>query len=184
MSSETDPQVHATAVVEKGASLGSGSRVWHHCHIRTGARIGRDCILGKNVFIDADVSIGNGVKIQNNVSVYKGVDVGDEVFIGPSVVFTNDRYPRASASEWEIVTTSVENGASIGANATIVAGVTIAASAMVAAGAVVTRSTEENELVAGNPARRIGWICDCTKTINRTSGTRGKTLCDSCNVQV
>lgn len=176
--------VHPTAIVEEGAEIGRGSRVWHHAHVRAGARLGSECTVGKNVFIDAGVEIGDRVKIQNNVSIYRGVELEDEVFVGPSAVFTNDMYPRATSPDWKIVPTHVRRGASIGANATILAGADIGSWALVAAGAVVTRAVEANEIVAGNPARRVGWICECTKTVNRTPEDRGDTKCDSCNARV
>ena len=117
--------IHPSANVEDGAEIGDGTRVWHQWHIRSGAVIGEGCNLGKNVFVDAGVRIGNGVKIQNNVSVYQGVTIEDLVFVGPSVVFTNDRYPRAFSTDWEIVPTLVRRGASIGANATLVCGIEV-----------------------------------------------------------
>ena len=117
--------VHPTAHDEDGVELGEGTRVWHQGHIRTGAVVGSGCNLGKNVFVDAGVQIGNGVKIQNNVSVYHGVTIEDDVFVGPCAVFTNDRYPRAFSSDWEVVETRIRHGASIGANATLVCGIEV-----------------------------------------------------------
>jgi UDP-2-acetamido-3-amino-2,3-dideoxy-glucuronate N-acetyltransferase len=158
---EPKPFVHPTAIVEEDVDLGARTRVWHHAHIRAGATLGTDCVVGKNVFLDAGVVVGNGVKIQNNVSVYTGVTLDDGVFVGPSVVFTNDLYPRADNADWHIVPTRVLEGASLGANATILCGVTIGRWAMVAAGALVIRDVLPNELVGGNPARRLGWVCRC-----------------------
>lgn len=172
--------LHPTAICEDDVTLGEGTRVWHHAHIRTGARIGADCNLGKNVFVDEGVQIGSGVKIQNNVSVFRGVRIEDEVFVGPSAVFTNDRVPRASGSEWALVPTVVRRGASIGANATIVCGCDVGEHAMVAAGAVVTRPVEANEVVAGNPARRLGWVCPCGRQLVRETGPRPELACESC----
>lgn len=154
---------HPTALVEEGASVGPGTAVWHHAHVRRGASVGEGCTLGKNVYIDEGAVVGDRVKIQNNVSVYAGVHLEDDVFVGPGAVFTNDRVPRATG-DWEISSTVVHRGASIGANATVVAGVEIGASAMVGAGAVVVRSVRPHEVVAGNPARTIGWICRCGAT--------------------
>lgn len=131
--------------------------------------MGRDCTIGANVFIDAGVAVGHGVKIQNNVSVYAGVEIDDDVLVGPSAVFTNDRYPRATG-DWKLIATHVHRGASIGGNATLVCGVQIGEYAMVAAGAVVTHDVEPYELVAGNPARRLGWICRCGGVIAHTAG--------------
>ena len=166
---DAGPLVHPTAVVEDGAVLGEGTRVWHQAHVRSGARVGAHCVLGKNVFVDAAAVVGDRCKIQNNVSVYSGVELADEVFVGPSAVFTNDRLPRAVNPDWEIVATRVERGASVGANATVVCGVTIGAAAMVAAGAVVTRSVAPHQLVAGNPARPAGWVCRCGRIVSRDS---------------
>lgn len=151
-------RAHESAIVEDGAEIGPGTSIWHHCHVRSGSRIGQDCSLGKNVYVDSGVEIGNRVRIQNNVSVYHGVTVRDDVFLGPSCVFTNDLLPRSTGS-WEVTATVVSNGASIGANATIVCGNDIGAHAMVGAGAVVTRPVEAHQLVVGNPARHQGWVC-------------------------
>ncbi|MCA1845151.1 MAG: N-acetyltransferase [Actinobacteria bacterium] len=157
----SDTFVHPTAAVEDGVSIGRGTRVWHHAHIREGASIGEGCILGQNVYVDAGVAIGRRVKLQNNVSVHAGVQLADEVFVGPGAVFTNDRVPRATSPDWAMTPTVVRRGASIGANATLVAGVEVGEWAMVGAGSVVTRSVAAHELVAGNPARRLGWVCRC-----------------------
>ncbi|MGA7269495.1 MAG: acyltransferase [Acidimicrobiia bacterium] len=152
--------IHPTAIVEPGAEIGPGTRVWHHAHVRTGARIGRDCTLGKNVFVDSGGVIGDLCKIQNNVSIFSGVTLEERVFVGPSAVFTNDLYPRV-VSSWDIVPTLIRAGASIGANATIICGITIGRNAMVAAGSVVTESVAGHALVRGNPARPVGWVCSC-----------------------
>lgn len=175
-----DPAVHESAIVERGATIGSGTSVWHHAHVRAGATIGEGCTLGKNVFIDAGVEIGDRVKIQNNVSVYRGVTLEDEVFVGPSAVFTNDRFPRAVSSDWEVVPTLVCRGASIGANATLVCGITVGPWGTVAAGAVVTRDVASHEVVAGNPARRLGWVCRCGRLLARTSGGLEPQACGHC----
>jgi UDP-2-acetamido-3-amino-2,3-dideoxy-glucuronate N-acetyltransferase len=158
---------HPTAIVEDGADVGSGTRVWHHAHVRTGSRVGNDCILGKNVYVDEGAVVGDRVKIQNNVSVYQGVTIGDDVFVGPAATFTNDKVPRAFNSEWSITPTVVGNGASIGANATIVCGSTLGEYCMVAAGATVTRDVRAHELVAGTPARTLGWVCRCGEVVSR-----------------
>jgi acetyltransferase-like isoleucine patch superfamily enzyme len=177
---DPEPFVHETAVVEPGVRIGAGTRVWHHCHLRQGAVIGKGCNLGKNVFVDAGVQIGDGVKVQNNVSIYRGVQLDDEVFVGPSAVFTNDRFPRASATDWDVVPTRVRQGASIGANATLVCGIEVGEWATIAAGAVVTRSLPPHELVAGNPARRIGWVCRCGRVLVRTTEPIPPTRCQAC----
>lgn len=156
-------QIHPTAVVDDGAVLGDGTKVWHFCHIQSGAHIGENCSLGQNVNVANDVVIGNGVKIQNNVSVYKGVQLDDWVFCGPSCVFTNDLTPRAKYPKGEsgYLSTRVRTGASIGANATIVCGHEIGEWAMIAAGAVVTTDVPAHALMLGVPARQVGWVCEC-----------------------
>lgn len=153
---------HATAAVDEGAQIGQGTKIWHYCHIMGGAQIGERCILGQGIFVAATAVIGNGVKIQNNVSVYDSVILEDDVFCGPSMVFTNVNHPRAfieRKSEYEV--TRVGRGASIGANATIVCGITLGAYAFVGAGAVVNRDLPAYALAVGVPARQIGWVCKC-----------------------
>jgi acetyltransferase-like isoleucine patch superfamily enzyme len=170
--------VHETAIVEAGAVIGEGTRIWHHAHVREGACIGTNCMLGKNVFVDAGVIIGDGVRIQNNVSVFAGVTLDDEVFVGPSAVFTNDRFPRAHGSAWAPATTRVRRGASIGANATIVAPVEIGAWAIVGAGSVVTRAIQPHQLVIGNPARPAGWCCWCGRVVSRAEVRPNAASCE------
>ena len=162
---------HPSAEVEDGARVGAGTRIWHLAHIRSTARVGAGCVIGRNVYVDAHVVVGDLVKIQNNVSVYQGVTLEDEVFVGPSAVFTNDRRPRAQNPDWQITPTVVRAGASIGANATIVCGVEIGRYAMVAAGSVVTRDVAPYQLVAGNPARPLGWVDERGEVISRDPGT-------------
>lgn len=174
------PYTHETAVVEPDVSIGDGTRVWHHCHLRSGAVIGSGCNLGKNVFVDSGAVIGNGVKIQNNVSVYSGVSIEDEVFVGPSAVFTNDLYPRAANPTWEITPTLVRRGASIGANATIICGNEVGSFATVGSGAVVTASVEDHALVVGNPARVVGWVCECGQVAHRGTQRPESFMCESC----
>ncbi|WP_456443369.1 acyltransferase [Thermococcus sp.] len=157
--------VHPLAVVEEGAEIGEGTRIWHFAHVRKGAKIGKNCNIGKDVYIDANVEIGNNVKIQNGVSVYHGVKVEDDVFLGPHMTFTNDLYPRAFNQDWKVVPTLVKRGASIGAHATIVCGVTIGEYAMVGAGSVVTRDVPPFGLVYGNPARLKGFVCYCGRKL-------------------
>ncbi len=154
-----DGHIHKTAQVDSGATIGSGTRIWHFCHIMSKARIGNDCVLGQNVFVGNNVYVGDGVKIQNNVSVYEGVRLEKDVFVGPSVVFTNIINPRSFIERKdEFKPTLVCEGASIGANATILCGVTIGAYAMIGAGSVVTSDISAFALVKGNPAREYGKV--------------------------
>jgi len=150
---------HETAVIDPGAAIGKGTKIWHFCHVMPGAVIGQNCSLGQNVFVANGVRLGNNVKVQNNVSIYEGVTCEDDVFLGPSMVFTNVINPRSAVNrKAEYLPTLVKKGATIGANATIVCGITIGAYAFIGAGAVVIRDVPDYALVVGNPARRIGWM--------------------------
>ncbi len=150
---------HPSAIVDDGARIGAGTRIWHFCHVSAGAIIGSDCVLGQNVFVADGVIVGDGVRIQNNVSLYDGVTLEDNVFCGPSSVFTNVRTPRSGVSRKdEYAPTIVRRGASIGANATIVCGIEIGAYGFVGAGAVVTGDVAPHRLVIGVPARAVGWV--------------------------
>ncbi|MFN0100149.1 MAG: DapH/DapD/GlmU-related protein [Gemmatimonadaceae bacterium] len=156
------PFVHESAYVDEGAVLGPRTKVWHFCHVMTGAVIGADCSLGQNVVVMPGTRIGNNVKIQNNVSIYEGVELEDDVFCGPSMVFTNVVNPRSHVSrKHEYKRTLVRRGASIGANATVVCGSTLGEYAFVGAGAVVTKDVPAYALMTGVPARRTGWMCAC-----------------------
>jgi UDP-2-acetamido-3-amino-2,3-dideoxy-glucuronate N-acetyltransferase len=157
----TDYFIHESVAVDPGAQIGAGTRIWHFSHIMARAVVGKSCNIGQNVYIDNDVTIGNGVKIQNNVSVYKGVVVEDDVFLGPSMVFTNVINPRSFIErKQEFKPTVVRKGATIGANATIVCGVEIGAYALVGAASVVTKNVVPYALVVGNPGRQVGWVSE------------------------
>lgn len=154
--------VHHTAVIDEGALIGAGSKIWHWVHVSGGARIGENCSLGQNVFVGNKVIIGSNVRVQNNVSIYDDVTLEDDVFCGPSMVFTNVINPRSHVPrKSEYLPTRVGRGATIGANATVVCGHAIGCYAFVGAGAVVTRDIPDYALVVGNPARQIGWVCIC-----------------------
>lgn len=158
---ETSFFAHETAVIDQNCTVGKGTKIWHFSHIMSGCTIGDQCSIGQNVVVSPEVSIGNRVKIQNNVSVYTGVICEDDVFLGPSAVFTNVINPRSAIiRKNEYQTTLVKKGATIGANATIVCGITIGKYAFVGAGAVVTKNIPDYALVVGNPARQTGWMSE------------------------
>lgn len=171
-------RIHDSADLEPDVHVGAGSSVWHRAQIRTGARIGREAVIGRDVFIDEGVTLGDRVKVQNGALVYHGVTVGDGVFIGPGAILTNDRRPRAltavgdlaRAADWIVSPIRIGDGASIGAGAIVVAGHDIGAHAMIGAGAVVTRDVPDHALVAGNPARVIGWVCVCGERLVDAAG--------------
>jgi UDP-2-acetamido-3-amino-2,3-dideoxy-glucuronate N-acetyltransferase len=174
-------RIHPTADIEAGVSVGAGSSVWHRAQVRAGARIGAECIVGRDAFIDEGVTIGHRVKIQNAALVYHGVTVEDGVFIGPNAILTNDRFPRAitrsgelaRADDWTVSPILLRRGCSIGAGAVVVAGTVVGRFATVGAGAVVTRDVPDHALVAGNPARRLGWACFCGQRLRDASGPVG-----------
>lgn len=150
---------HETAIVDSGASIGENSKVWHWVHVSSGAKIGNNCVLGQNVYVGGKAIIGNGVKVQNNVSIYDSVILEDNVFCGPSMVFTNVNTPRSFIErKEEYSTTLVKTGATLGANCTIICGVTIGEYAFIGAGAVVTKDVPPHALVVGNPAKQAGWV--------------------------
>src|SRR4051812_33876384 len=184
-----DLYIHPTADVSHRATLGAGTKVWHQAQVREGAVLGRNCILGKGAYVDFGVQIGDNVKIQNRASVYHGVTLENGVFVGPHVIFTNDKLPRAinpdgslkSEDDWVLGRILVKEGASIGAGAIIVTGVTVGRFAMVGAGAVVTRDVPDNGLVYGNPARLAGYACPCG---NKLEERDGKWVCPVCGREV
>jgi UDP-2-acetamido-3-amino-2,3-dideoxy-glucuronate N-acetyltransferase len=180
MTVSQDYFVHESSYVDDDVEIGQGAQIWHFCHILSGVRIGRRCRIGQNVVVGPHVRIGNHVKIQNNVSVYRGVTLEDDVFCGPSVVFTNIATPRSAFPRnrpEDFLPTLVKRGASIGANATIVCGRIVGEYALIGAGSVVTRDVPPHGLVYGNPARQYGWACECGVVL----GFRNRrAVCDEC----
>jgi UDP-2-acetamido-3-amino-2,3-dideoxy-glucuronate N-acetyltransferase len=182
MNAATPYLAHETATIDPGCVIGDGTRIWHYSHVTAGARIGRGCSLGQNVFVARGVTIGDNVKIQNNVSIYEGVELEDDVFCGPSMVFTNVVNPRSHVSrKHEYRATIVKRGATIGANATVVCGHTIGRYAFIGAGAVVTRDVPDYALVVGVPAAPIGWMCQCGERLSLAFDDRvERHACASC----
>ena len=178
MSGKPAYSVHPSAIVDEGAQIGAGSRIWHFVHVCAKARIGEACSLGQNVFVGNDVSIGNNCKIQNNVSVYDAVTLEDDVFCGPSMVFTNVYNPRSAVTrKYEYRRTLIKRGATLGANSTIVCGVTVGEFAFVAAGAVINRDVKPFALMAGVPARQIGWMSKFGERLDLPLTGNGRTTC-------
>jgi acetyltransferase-like isoleucine patch superfamily enzyme len=189
-------RVHATADIESDVEIGRDTAVWHRAQIRTGAHLGAECVIGRDAFIDEGVRIGDRVKVQNQALIYHGVTIEDGVFVGPGAILTNDRYPRAitssgdlaRADDWTVSPITLRRGCSIGAGAVVVAGVDVGTFATVGAGAVVTKTVPSHALVAGNPARRLGWVCACGARLDGADGkpaaahaAAGSTLdCSSC----
>lgn len=170
--------VHESSYIDDDVEVGAGTRIWHFSHILTGSRIGQNCTIGQNVVIGPEAAVGNGCKIQNNISVYKGVILEDEVFCGPSVVFTNVYNPRANIRRMdELRSTLVKKGATLGANCTIVCGRTIGSYAFIGAGAVVTNDVPDYALMTGNPARIVGYMCECGIKLNFNDN---KAQCKAC----
>lgn len=187
-------RIHPTADLEADVTVGPRSSIWHRAQVRIGATIGAECIIGRDAFIDEGVTLGNRVKVQNLALVYHGVTVEDGVFIGPNAILTNDRYPRAitadgalaRADDWTVSPITLRTGCSIGAGAVVVAGVDVGRFATVGAGSVVTRTVPDQALVAGSPARRIGWVCGCGQRLVDAAGAmvrgdhEGPAACPRC----
>jgi acetyltransferase-like isoleucine patch superfamily enzyme len=182
-------KIHPTASVSELAKIGAGTRIWNHCQVRENVSIGENCILGKDSYVDFGVQIGDNVKIQNGAYIYHGTTIESGVFVGPGVIFTNDKKPRAinpdgslkGADDWEVGQTLVKYGASIGAAAIILPGITIGRFALIGAGAVVTRDVPDHALVIGNPARQVGYVCKCATKL--VEDGNGKYHCPVCNIQ-
>lgn len=167
MNSENNIYIHPSAVVDDGSKIGAGTKIWHFCHVMAGAFIGNGCSLGQNVMVAPGVVLGNNVKVQNNVSIYEGVTCEDDVFLGPSMVFTNISNPRSAiVRRGQYLKTIVHKGVTIGANATIVCGHNIGEYAFIGAGAVVTKHIKPYALVVGNPAKQIGWMSEYGHRLN------------------
>lgn len=176
--------IHPSAIVDEGAMIGDGSRIWHFAHICGGAKVGKGCSFGQNVFVGNDVTIGNNVKVQNNVSIYDAVHLEDDVFCGPSMVFTNVYNPRSAVTRKdEYRVTRIKKGATLGANSTIVCGVTVGEFAFVAAGAVINRDVKPYALMAGVPARQIGWMSQHGDRLNLPLTGSGQVTCDQTGLQ-
>jgi UDP-2-acetamido-3-amino-2,3-dideoxy-glucuronate N-acetyltransferase len=182
MAKDTGYFAHETAIIDEGAVIKRGTKIWHFSHVMGGAVIGEKCVLGQNVFVAPNVTIGDNVHLQNNVSVYEGVVLENDVFCGPSMVFTNVKYPRSAfpvSGPGEYVKTIVRRGATLGANCTIVCGVEIGENAVVGAGAVVTRDVTPHSVVVGVPARRIGFACECGEMLDETEIAK-ESVCTVC----
>lgn len=187
-----DTYIHPTADVSPKAVLGEGTKIWHQAQVREGAVLGRNCILGKGAYVDFGVQVGDNVKIQNRASVYHGVTLENGVFVGPHVIFTNDKLPRAvnpdgspkSDADWELGRILVKEGAALGAGAIIVTNVTIGRFAMIGAGAVVTRDVPDYGLVYGNPARLAGYVCPDGNRMQPAEGSEGLYRCPTCGREI
>ena len=180
MAIHPDAFIHEMAYVEDGATIGKDSRIWPFAHIRDGAVIGEDSNISKDCYVDDGGSVGDRCKIGNNVNVHAGITVGDEVFIGPGTVFTNDMFPRAVSPEWVMLETVVHRGVSIGANVAMGPGVTVGEYATIGIGSTVIRDVEAHELVVGNPARRLGWMCKCGRVASRDETRPADLRCEVC----
>jgi acetyltransferase-like isoleucine patch superfamily enzyme len=190
-------RVHPTADLEANVTVGPRTSIWHRAQVRTGARIGADCVIGRDAFVDERVTLGDKVKVQNAALIYHGVTIEDGVFIGPKAILTNDRFPRditasgalARADDWQVSPITLRTGASLGAGAVVVAGRDVGRFATVGAGAVVTRDVPDHALVAGNPARLLGWVCVCGHRLTGAGGQpvpgdhSGPAACPSCGLR-
>lgn len=173
--------VHESSFVDEGVRIGAGSKIWHFCHLMTGCRVGKECTIGQNVVISPGVILGNGVEVQNNVSLYSGLICEDDVFLGPSMVFTNVTRPRAFIErQAEFKTTVIQKGASIGANVTVVCGNNIGRYALVGAGSLVSSDIPDYALVYGNPAHFQGWVCQCG---GKLTFYDQQSVCEVCNLR-
>jgi UDP-2-acetamido-3-amino-2,3-dideoxy-glucuronate N-acetyltransferase len=180
MTKKQNHHLHPSSYIDKNVKIGKNTKIWHFCNIMNGASIGKDCILGQNIFVGERVKIGNRVKIQNNVSVFSGVEIEDDVFLGPSVTFTNVKKPRSQFPvDKKFDSTRVKKGTTIGANSTIISGVTIGEYAFIGAGSVVTKSVDDYSLVYGNPAKKAGFMCICGIKLNTIK--KSKVKCSKCN---
>jgi acetyltransferase-like isoleucine patch superfamily enzyme len=175
--------VHPTAVVDKTAIIGEGTRVWHFVHVMENAEIGKECVLGDFVYVGRGVRIGNGVKLENRSTVYSGVKIEDKVFVGPHVTFVNDPYPRSFSTDWKIIETRVKEGASIGAGSVVMCGVTIGEYALIGAGSVVTKDIPSHAMAYGNPAEVRGFVCKCGRKLEEEKKKQRFVLmmCSSCD---
>jgi len=183
MSEATGYRAHPSATIDPGCTIGDGTSIWHYSHVMPGATIGRGCSLGQNVFVARDVTIGDNAKIQNNVSLYEGVVLEEDVFCGPSMVFTNVINPRSHVSRKnEYRKTLVRKGATIGANATIVCGYTIGRFAFIGAGAVVAVDVPDYALMLGVPAKRAGWMCECGVRLKLPASGSARAACEACGL--
>jgi UDP-2-acetamido-3-amino-2,3-dideoxy-glucuronate N-acetyltransferase len=181
MTAASEYFVHQSSYVDDGCEIGAGTKIWHFSHVMAGSKIGRGCNIGQNVVISPQVVVGDNVKIQNNVSVYTGVILEDDVFCGPSMVFTNVINPRSHVSrKHEYLTTRVKRGASLGANSTIVCGHTVGRYAFIGAGAVVTRDVPDHALIVGNPGRVSGWMCQCGAKLASGATPPDQASCSAC----
>lgn len=173
--------VHESSYIDEECEIGEGTKIWHFSHIMSKSKIGNDCNIGQNVFVSSGVILGNNVKVQNNVSIYTGVICEDNVFLGPSCVFTNVTNPRSLINRKnEYKATLIKEGASVGANATIICGHTVGKFALIGAGSVITKDVKDYELIIGNPGKRIGWVCQCGE---RIAVNNGEAACKACNTK-